>query len=344
MGGRQGVILEAVRRHCVRMGVKLELSRKSVQERGVALMGEGKIRVGVMGLGQIGRHIYHLALEKDEIEIVAVVDIGKAEVLHYLLQSDGFGGLNSELKDNYLVNEKFRTRMLQIARPGDVPWDVLGAEYVIDATGRFRRREYLQTHLRSGAGRVFLASLPADPIDRVVIPGINEASAVRADRLISAGSATTNAFALLLNALDQALGVDFATMTTVHAYSSDQSLQDYAHEDFRRSRSAAQNIIPNSNESARWVEVILPKFTGKLSGYALNVPVQRGSLLDLTCVMRDDGVTEDQVNEVMRRAASDHPALIGATQDLIVSSDVIGSRQSLLFDAQATLKAGKKII
>lgn len=307
-------------------------------------MSDGKIRVGIMGLGQIGRHIYHLALEQDEMEIVAVADIGKAEILHYLFQSDGFGGLGCELKDNYLVNDKFRTRMLQIARPGEVPWDVLGAEYVIDATGRYRRREYIETHLRSGAKRVFLASLPADPIDRVIIPGINQASAVRADRLISAGSGTTNAFALLLNALDQALGVDCATMTTVHAYSSDQSLQDYAQADFRRSRSAAQNIIPNSNESARWVELILPQFAGKLSGYALNVPVQRGSMLDLTCVMRGDGVTVQQVNEVMRSAANDHPALIGVTGDPIVSSDVIGCRQSLLFDTQATLKAGKKII
>jgi glyceraldehyde 3-phosphate dehydrogenase len=133
-------------------------------------------------------------------------------------------------------------------------------------------------------------------------------------------------------------------MTTVHAYSSDQSLQDYAHEDFRRSRSAAQNIIPNSNESARWVELILPKFAGKLSGYALNVPVQRGSLLDLNCVMRDGGVTVEQVNGAMRSAANNHPVLIGVTDDPVVSSDVIGCRQSLLFDSRATLKAGKRIV
>jgi glyceraldehyde 3-phosphate dehydrogenase len=133
-------------------------------------------------------------------------------------------------------------------------------------------------------------------------------------------------------------------MTTVHAYSSDQSLQDYAHEDFRRSRSAAENIIPNKNESARWVELVLPKFAGKLSGYALNVPVQRGSLLDLNCVMQDGNVTVDQVNDVMRAAAATHPALIGVTDDPIVSSDVIGCRQSLLFDSCATIKAGKRMV
>jgi len=306
-------------------------------------MGNGKIQVGLMGLGQIGRHLYQLAAESDDLEIVAIADIGKPEILHYLLKSDT-DAAQCELHDNYLVNEKFRTRMLQIAKPGDVPWEVFGVDCVIDATGRYRRREYLETHLQSGARRVILASLPADPIDRVVVPGINEASAVSADKLISAGSATTNALALILYFVDEALGIDCASMTTVHAYSSDQSLQDYAHEDFRRSRSAAQNIIPNSNESARWVELLLPKFAGKLSGYALNVPVQRGSLLDLNCVMHDNGVTAAQVNEVMRTAAHDHPLLIGITDDPIVSSDVIGCRQSLLFDSQATLKAGKNIV
>jgi glyceraldehyde 3-phosphate dehydrogenase len=202
----------------------------------------------------------------------------------------------------------------------------------------------VEAHVRAGAKRVILASLPAESIDRIVIPGVNESDASGADKMISAGSATTNAFALLLQSLDQSLGVDYASLTTVHAYSSDQSLQDYAHEDFRRSRSAAENIIPNNNESARWVEMVLPKFAGKLSGYALNVPVQKGSMLDVNCVMRDDSVTVDQVNDAMRAAAARQPDLIGVTDDPIVSSDVIGNRQSLLFDARATLKAGKKIL
>jgi len=307
-------------------------------------MRNGKIRVGIMGLGQIGRHLYHLALEKDDIEIVAVADIGKPEIIEYLLKSDGVEEPTCRLQDNYLINEKFRTRMLQIARPEEVPWDVLGVDCVVDATGRYRRRQDMAGHLRAGAKRVILASLPSEPIDRIVVPGVNETHAAETDKMISAGSATTNAFALLLQSLDQALGVDCASMTTVHAYSSDQSLQDYAHEDFRRSRSAAENIIPNINESARWVEVVLPKFSGKLSGYALNVPVQRGSMLDVNCVMRDGSVTVNQVNDAMCAVAARHPDLIAMTDDPIVSSDVIGCRQSLLFDSRATLKAGKKIV
>jgi glyceraldehyde 3-phosphate dehydrogenase len=307
-------------------------------------MGNGKIRVGIMGLGQIGRQLYHLALENNDVEVVAVADIGKPEIIQYLLQSDGMDEPPSKLQDNYLINDKFRTRMLQIARPEEVPWDVLGVDCVVDATGRYRRRRDMEAHLRGGAKRVILAFLPAEPIDRIVIPGINEGQASGADKMISAGSATTNAFALLLQSLDQSLGVDYASLTTVHAYSSDQSLQDYAHEDFRRSRSAAENIIPNNNESARWVEMVLPKFAGKLSGYALNVPVQRGSLLDVNCVMRDGNVTVEQVNDAMGVAAAKRPNLIGITNDPIVSSDVIGCRQSLLFDARATIKAGKRIV
>jgi glyceraldehyde 3-phosphate dehydrogenase len=283
-------------------------------------------------------------LEKDDIEIVAVADIGKPEIIEYLLQSDGMEEPSCRLQDNYLTNKKFRTRMFQLARPEEVPWDIMNVDCIVDATGRYRRRRDMEAHLRAGAKRVILASLPSEPIDRIVIPGINEGHATGADKMISAGSATTNAFALLLQSLDQSLGVDYASLTTVHAYSSDQSLQDYAHEDFRRSRSAAENIIPNNNESARWVEMVLPKFSGKLSGYALNVPVQRGSLLDVNCVMHDGTVTVDQVNDVMRAAAAQHPDLIGITDDPIVSSDVIGCRQSLLFDSGATIKAGKKIV
>ena len=307
-------------------------------------MSDRKIRVGIMGLGQIGRQLYHLALEKDDIEIVAVADIGKPEIIEYLLQSDGMEEPSCRLQDNYLTNKKFRTRMFQLARPEEVPWDIMNVDCIVDATGRYRRRRDMEAHLRAGAKRVILASLPSEPIDRIVIPGINEGHATGADKMISAGSATTNAFALLLQFLDQSLGVDYASLTTVHAYSSDQSLQDYAHEDFRRSRSAAENIIPNNNESARWVEMVLPKFSGKLSGYALNVPVQRGSLLDVNCVMHDGTVTVDQVNDVMRAAAAQQPDLIGSTDDPIVSSDVIGCRQSLLFDSGATIKAGKKIV
>ena len=300
------------------------------------------LRIGLMGLGQIGRQIYRQAAASEDIEIVAVADIGRPEVLQYLLETGGDKTFRCRIEGNFLRGEGSCSRMLQLVAPGDVPWDAFGVDCVIDATGRYRRREHAERQLAAGAGRLIMATLPVDAPDRLLVPGINEAAASADDRMISAGSPTTNALALLLDALDAAVGVEYATMTTIHAYTSDQSLQDYAQDDQRRSRSAAQNIIPNANESAAWVEHLLPRFAGRLSGYALNVPVQRGSLLDLNCVLRDV-VDAEAVNELMRAAAAARPRLIAVAEDPIVSSDVIGCRHSLLFDLIATQRAGARM-
>jgi len=303
-----------------------------------------RLRVGLMGLGQIGRQIYRLAAVSSDLEVVAVADIGKPEVLRYLLETGAEDEFACRLDGNYLETAKFRTRMLQLSAPGDVPWDAFGVDCIIDATGRYRSRGHAEAQLRAGAGRVVFATLPSEDVDRLVIPGINEADASEADRVVSAGSPTTNAFALLLDVVDRALGVEYATMTTVHAYTSDQPVQDYAQSDQRRSRSAAENIIPNSNASPAWVERVMPRFEGRLSGYALNVPVQKGSLLDVNFVLRDAAVDAAAVNDAVRSAAAERPRLIGVADDPIVSSDAIGCAQSLLFDAKATQRAGAHMV
>lgn len=297
-----------------------------------------------MGLGQIGRQMYRLAAASSDLEIVAVADIGKPEVLRYLLETGAEGEFACRLDGNYLETAKFRTRMLQLSAPGDVPWDAFGVDCIIDATGRNRARVHADAQLRAGARRVVLATLPLEDADRLVIPGINDADASAADRVVSAGSPTTNAFALLLDVLDRAFGVEYATMTSVHAYTSDQPVQDYAQSDQRRSRSAAENIIPNSNASPAWVERVMPRFAGRLSGYALNVPVQKGSLLDVNFVLRQAKVDAAAVNDAVRAAAAELPRLIGVAEDPIVSSDAIGCEQSLLFDARATQRAGEHML
>lgn len=301
-------------------------------------------RIGLMGLGQIGRQIFRQAAAAGDLEIVAVADIGKPDVLEYLLGSGGGRGFDCRLEGNYLRGEGVCARMLQLAAPGDVPWDAFGVDCVIDATGRFRERAHAEAQLAAGARRLIYATLPGDAPDRLLVPGINDAEAAAADRIISAGSPTTNAFALLLDAIDAGFGVEYATLTTVHAYTSDQPLQDYAQSDRRRSRSAAENIIPNSNASPGWVEALMPRFAGRLSGYALNVPVQRGSMLDVNCVLGIDGVEVAAVNDWMRARAASRPELIGVVEDPIVSSDVIGSSRSLVFDAPATQRAGARML
>ena len=187
------------------------------------------IRVGIMGFGQIGRQIYELASRSEDVDVVAVADIGKR--------------------------------------------DIFEVDIVIDSTGKFRDRSFMQAHLDNGAPRVLLRTLPTDHIDRIVIPGINTATATVDDRMISAGSATTSALCLLLNSLSTQFGIECGSMTTVHAFTSDQALQDYAGSDFRRSRSAAKNIIPNTHEASLWLGQILPEFDGKILTSALNVPV-----------------------------------------------------------------------
>ncbi len=300
-------------------------------------------RIGLMGLGQIGRQIFRLAAAMPDIEIVAVADVGKPEVLRYLLETTG-DDFNCRLEGNYLRGPGFSARMLQPGAPGDVPWDAFGVDCVIDATGRLRTRDHAGKQLAAGAGRLLYATLCEDAPDRLLVPGINDAEASAADRVVCAGSPTTNALALLVDVVDRAFGVDYASMTSIHAYTSDQPLQDYAQGDERRSRSAAQNIIPNANHSPAWVEHLMPRFAGRLSGLALNVPVQRGSLLDVDFVLSRDEVGIDAVNAALVAAAAQRPQLIGIAIDPIVSSDVIGCTQSLLFDTQATQRAGRRLL
>ena len=162
--------------------------------------------------------------------------------------------------------------------------------------------------------------------------------------MISAGSATTTALCLLLKILSAKYEIECASLTTVHAYTSDQALQDYAGSDFRRSRSAAENIIPNSHEAAGWLSHILPEFDGKVLTSALNVPIHEGCLADVNLVFRDESITAEAVNETMRESVDEHPGIVGVAEDPIVSSDVIGSSLSLLFDLKGTIKAGDSII
>jgi glyceraldehyde 3-phosphate dehydrogenase len=233
---------------------------------------------------------------------------------------------------------------MEIDRPAEMPWDIFNVDVVIDSTGKYRDRNSMEGHLANGAQRVLLRTLPTDHIDRIVIPGINEGTAQADDRMVSAGSATTSALALLIDSLSSAFDIDCGAMTTIHAFTSDQALQDYAGSDFRRSRSAAKNIIPNSHEASLWLGRILPEFEGKILTSALNVPVQEGCLLDVNLVMNDSAVSAEDVNDAMRAAAVKLPGILDVVEDPIVSSDIIGNSHSLVFDTMGTIKAGSNTI
>ena len=190
------------------------------------------LRIGLMGLGHVGRQIYRLALASERSELVAVSDIGQPDILHHLLRKSMPRDEPVALEGNYLVAEgngsTQRTRLMAAEKPAEIPWDLLGVDVVIDATGRFRTRAKLAPHLDNGARRVLLSTLPDDEVDRVILVGVNEDEAVSEDRIVSAGSASTTAMALALRVLAEAGPIAHATMTSVHAYTGDQSLQDHA--------------------------------------------------------------------------------------------------------------------
>lgn len=302
------------------------------------------VRLGLMGFGQTGRQLYDLASQRQDMEIVAIADIGKPQILHYLLQSEVARPDDYSLDGNYLAGPGGRSRLMITDQPAEMPWDIFGVDLVIDATGRYRSAADMRAHLDNGAPRVLLRTLPLDEIDRIVIPGVNPEGIRVEDRLLSAGSPTTSALCLLLHILSQRFVIECGSATTVHAYTSDQALQDYAGSDYRRSRSAARNIIPNGHEAGQWLGQVLPLFAGRITTSTLNVPVQEGCLLDVNLVFEDGNVTAEEVNQAMCEAEERMPGIVGIIDDPVVSSDVLGSSLSLLFDVQGTLKAGEHFI
>ncbi len=302
------------------------------------------IKLGLMGFGQIGRMIYQLAQHQPDIEITAIADIGEPHILCYLLQAELDDPGSFRIEGNYLVSPRYRSRMLRTDSPGEVPWDTFGVDLVIEATGQFRDRASLEAHLHAGSPRVLARTLPTELIDRIIVPGINESSINPHDRIISGGSATFGAAALLLQAVTEVAPVDSVSITSIHSYSSDQPVQDYAGSDYRRSRSAAENIIPNTHEAGNWLPNLLPHLEGRVTTSALNVPIQRGSLLDVSLAFSDDSITVDAVNDAIRSASRSRPELVQVSEDPIVSSDVIGQSCTVLFDAPGTIKAGNRMI
>ncbi len=305
------------------------------------------VKLGIMGFGRLGRNMFRIGHNEPDLSFAAVSDIADVETLAYLLKNTTVEGVfegELEQKGHYLMSERQCTRVVHGSRPGDVPWDVLGVEIVIEATGMFRTRQELRKHLESGAKAVILSTPPVGEIDRMVVNGINDGDLTAEDRIISNGSSSCHALALTLKVLNEQVGVRRAVMTTVHAYTSDQQLSDSASGDLRWSRSAAQNIIPNSSWAAGAVMDLMPELQGKVSGMALNVPVPAGSNIDLV-VELEKPLTAEEYNAIfVEAAATKYNGLLGYTDEPIVSSDIIGNSCSGVLDAQATISLKNGLI
>ncbi len=298
------------------------------------------VRIGIMGFGRIGRNIFRQAYQRDDVEIAAISDLGSPESLAYLLEYDTIYGRFPdpiELEGKYLKAGTQRARLLKGTTPEDMPWEAYGADIVVESTGVFHHRAELQGHINAGAERVILTTPARDEIDRTIVQGLNDETLCASDRIVSCASTTTHALGLLIKILDQAVGIEHAVMTSVHAYSSDQKLSDTATPNLRRSRSAAENLIPNWTWSPGIIETMMPHLKGKLDGFAINVPVPNGSNLDLSTQLKRE-LTTDEVNEIVRQAADGSLSryLEYATEP-IVSTDVIGNEHSAVFDSLATI-------
>jgi glyceraldehyde 3-phosphate dehydrogenase len=298
--------------------------------------------VGINGFGRIGRNYLRLALERGQ-EVAAINDVTDTATLAHLLMYDstyGRLGRTVDHDDAALIVDGQRIPVTAHRDPADLDWGAAGAEIVIEATGKFQRREDAAAHLKAGARKVIL-SAPGKNVDATIVMGVNE-HVYDPDQhtVVSNASCTTNCAAPMAKVLHNTFGVVMGYMTTVHGYTNDQNLLDSPHKDLHRARSAAVNMIPTSTGAARSVGAVIPELAGRFDGMALRVPVEDGSLVDLACML-DRPATADEINEAFERAADGPLAgIIRYNTHPIVSRDVIGDPASCVFDAPLTQSSG----
>jgi len=298
------------------------------------------MKIGINGFGRIGRSVFRILENVEGIDVVAINDLFDYEALRYLLDYDtvmGPFGKALKLEDGHLVTAKSRVKLVSERNPADIPWAALGVDVVVEATGVFRRREQLEQHLAAGARHVVLTVPAKDPVDYTVVLGVNEEGLRPEHRIISNASCTTNCLAPMASVLDAAFGIEEGVINTVHAYTNDQRLADVPHSDWRRSRAAAENIIPTSTGAAKAVGEVLPQLKGKLHGMAARVPVPDGSVVDLFCKLGKQVSVADIHAAVREASESDRlRGILQFSDRPIVSSDIIGNSHSSIYDAGFT--------
>jgi glyceraldehyde 3-phosphate dehydrogenase len=305
------------------------------------------MKIAINGFGRIGRSVFKVAMERKNIEVVAINDITDAKTLAHLLKYDSNYGRYAksvEAKEDSLIVGGKKVAVLAERDPKNLPWAKMGVDLVVESTGIFRLREQVAWHLEAGAKRAILTVPAKDKVDKMVVLGVNDADLKDEDQIVSNASCTTNCLAPIAKVLHDEYGIEEGLMTTVHAYTSDQRLQDAPHSDLRRSRAAAVSIIPTTTGAAKAVGKVIPELNGKLNGVALRVPVTTGSIVDLTVKLTKDPSVEE-INAAMKKAA-DGPmkGILEYTEDPIVSVDIVGNTHSSIFDAQATMKLGSGFV
>jgi glyceraldehyde 3-phosphate dehydrogenase len=299
------------------------------------------VRVGINGFGRIGRLVFRaMAAHPDQFEVVAINDLSDAKHLAMLLKYDSvhgqFKGKVEPAENAVVVNGK-KIPITQLRDPATLPWKDLGCQVALESTGFFTNRAGLQKHIDAGAKKVILSAPAKDELDLTVVLGVNDSQLKPEHKIISNASCTTNCLAPMAKVLNDTFGIDKGLMTTIHAYTNDQRVADMIHEDIYRARAAAVNIIPTKTGAAKAVGEVIPELKGKLTGFALRVPVPDGSVTDLTALLKKPA-SKDDINAAMK-AAADGPfkGIIEYNTDPVVSSDIIGNPYSCIFAPEQTL-------
>lgn len=305
-------------------------------------------RVAINGFGRIGRNFIRAMIDRNaDLDVVAVNDLGDLETLAHLLRYDsvhGSPGWPVEINDGDLVVNGQTIKVFSERNPSDLPWGDLDVDVVIESTGVFRSREKAHMHIDAGANRVII-SAPSGDCDATYVIGVNDEGYDPAtDVIISNASCTTNCLAPLVKVLDDNFGVESGMITTVHAYTGDQAIVDGPHKDLRRARAAAANIVPTSTGAAKAIGLVMPHLAGKLDGFAARVPVPNGSITDFVAKVNATP-SADEVNAAFKAAADSGPlaGVLDYTDAPLVSSDIVGSPASCIFDSGLTLTMGDTV-
>jgi len=308
-----------------------------------------KIKVAINGFGRIGRLTFRALLKKEKVEIVAINDLTSPATLAHLLKYDSIHGRfegTVTVEDNALVVNGVKIPIYAEKDPANLPWKALGVDIVAECTGVFRNREKMQKHIDAGARRVLL-SVPSDKaedVDITVVMGVNDNLLKPEHIFVSNASCTTNCLAPVAKVMNDNFGIVRGLMNTVHSYTNDQIILDAPHKDLRRARAAAMSIIPTSTGAAKAVGLVIPELKGKLDGFAMRVPTPDGSIIDLTLEL-EKAATKEEINAAMKTAAEGPmKGVLEYCTDPIVSSDIIGTTSSSIFDSLLTQVSGGKFV
>ena len=303
------------------------------------------IKIGINGFGRIGRLVFRSILERGDagFDVVAVNDLTDAATLAHLFKFDSVRGRfpgEVSVDGDSLVISGDRFKVLSERDPSQLPWGDLGVDIVVESTGFFRTREKAAMHIQAGARKVVISAPASGEVDATIVLGVNDDVLTGSEEVVSNASCTTNCLAPMVKVLDDAFGVEHGFMTTIHAYTSDQMLQDGPHKDLRRARAAATSIIPTTTGAAKAVGLVLPHLSGRLNGFAMRVPIPDGSITDLTAVLRATPSVEE-INTAFQAAADGAMSgIVEYSTDPLVSADIIHNAHSCVFDSQLTMVDG----